>query len=164
LQKKNETLKNKNETLEEKNESLEEKNESLKDKNTDSCPWDFQSSTTNHTTNFWIPRDLSGISEYHETYLAFLNTTRPTLFFFIRTKFIRTLSLNFGEILRTFLMLKLTRFLIVLKLKYWGSKSCFKQKMHFFVNLSVLFSPKMWQYMVKFTKLNKIVPFFCLSR
>ena len=38
--------------------------------------------------------------------------------FFIRTKFIRTLSLNFGEILRTFLMLKLTRFLIVLKLKY----------------------------------------------
>ena len=83
--------------------------------------------------------------------LTCANFRDDTLFFFIRTKFIRTLSLNFGEILRTFLTLKLTRFLIVLKLKYWGSKSCFKQKMHFFVNLSVLFSPKMWQYMLKFS-------------
>ena len=39
-------------------------------------------------------------------------------FFFIRTKFIRTLSLNFGEILRTFLTLKLPNFFIVLKIKY----------------------------------------------
>jgi len=49
--------------------------------------------------------------------VRYINVGRYTLFF-IRTKFIRTLSLNFGEILRTFLTLKLTRFLIVLKLKY----------------------------------------------
>ena len=62
--------------------------------------------------------------------------------FLIRTKFIRTLSLNFGEILRTFLTLKLTRFLIVLKLKYWGSKSPFKQKMQFFCDFKCTFFTK----------------------
>ena len=39
-------------------------------------------------------------------------------FFFIRTKFIRMLSLNFGEILRTFLTLKLPYFSNVLKVRY----------------------------------------------
>ena len=38
--------------------------------------------------------------------------------FFVRTKFIRTLSLRFGQMLRTFLTLKSPSFLIVLKVKY----------------------------------------------
>ena len=38
--------------------------------------------------------------------------------FFVRTKFIRTPSLRFGQMLRTFWMLKSPSFLIVLKVKY----------------------------------------------
>ena len=45
--------------------------------------------------------------------------------FFVRTKFIRTLSLRFAQMLRTFWTLKSPSFLIVLKVKYWGSKPPF---------------------------------------
>ena len=41
--------------------------------------------------------------------------------FFVSTKFIRMLSLGFGQILRTFWKLNSPRFLIFLEMKYWGS-------------------------------------------
>ena len=56
--------------------------------------------------------------EYTNNIIIVQHKAKYRTIHFLRTKFIRTLSLNFGEILRTFLMLKLTRFLIVLKLKY----------------------------------------------
>ena len=62
--------------------------------------------------------------------------------FFIRTKFIRTLSLNFGEILRTFLTLKLPYFSNVLKVKYWGSNPFFKLKIQFFGEFKCIFLAK----------------------
>ena len=46
-------------------------------------------------------------------------------FFFIRTMFIRTPSLRFGQMLRIFWMLKSPSLLIVLNMKYSGSKSHF---------------------------------------
>ena len=52
-------------------------------------------------------------------YIQTISSTNITLHsFFIRTKFIRTLSLKFDEFLRTFWMLRLPYFFIVLKVKY----------------------------------------------
>ena len=66
-------------------------------------------------------------------YIQTISSTNITLHsFFIRTKFIRTLSLKFDEFLRTFWTLKLPYFFIVLKVKYWGSKFPFLTKIQFF--------------------------------
>ena len=64
--------------------------------------------------------------------------------FFVRTMFIRTPSLRFGKMLKTFWRLKSPSFLIVLKVKYWGSKPPFLPNNVFFCWLSIANFGQKW--------------------
>ena len=75
--------------------------------------------------------------KYGNSYPHIPASLPSTTLFFVRTKFIRTPSLRFGQMLRTFWTLKSPSFLIVLKVKYWGSKPPFLPNNVFFCWLSI---------------------------
>ena len=91
-------------------------------------------------------------------YIQIIWSTNITLHsFFIRTKFIRMLSLKFDEFIRTLWTLKLPYFIIVLKVKYSSSKFLFLTKIQFFllllVNIFGLKWENTWQFWQNWTKM-----------